>query len=40
MAASYTPAMTPTGLKRIRRELGLIQQALAKAIGVKVADLL
>lgn len=26
--------MTPIGLRRIRRELGLTQEALAKAVGV------
>jgi len=26
--------MTPTGLKRIRRELGLTQEQLARALGV------
>lgn len=34
MTLGYSPAMTPTGLKRIRRELGLTQEALAEAVGV------
>lgn len=33
-AGGYTPAMTPTSVKRIRRELGLTQEQLAREIGV------